>query len=105
MQNLVNLSITFTKLWKINMTFCIKICGVLHSEVSIKARWPKICKKSVCFIYIHVNIFTSAETETDVCDLVCGARGSGFDPVLHPYDFRVWLSPASKSVNRNVQAM
>ena len=42
MQNLVNLSITFTKLWKINMTFCIKICGVLHREVSIKARWPKM---------------------------------------------------------------
>ena len=51
MQNLVNLSITFTKLWKINMTFCIKIYGVLHREVSIKARWPKMF---VLFIHLYM---------------------------------------------------
>ena len=29
--------------------------------------------------------------------LACWARGPGFDSRSHPYDFRDWLSPASKS--------
>ena len=52
-------------------------------------------------LLIRLNIFLSLKPGSSggvvVKLLACEARGPGFDPRFHRYDFRDWLSPASKS--------
>ena len=49
------------------------------------------------FILISHTYFDMPCDITTKIDLACGARGPGFDSRSCRYDFRDWLSPASKS--------
>ena len=51
-----------------------------------------------CALFNDISYFLISRSRGGVVVklLACGARGPGFDSLSRRYDFRDWLSPASK---------